>query len=43
MCRRGPRDAEEAFEHRRIGLQRGAGRVMDDRAALQYHNAVGQP
>ena len=42
MCR-GARDAEIAFEHRGIGLQGGARRVMNDRAALQYHNAVGQP
>src|ERR1700745_1373577 len=41
MC--GARDAEEAFEHRGIGLQRGARRVMNDRAALQYHNTIGQP
>ena len=43
LMRRGARDAEVAFEHRGIGLQRGAVRVMDDRAALQYHNAVGKP
>src|ERR1700692_2828610 len=42
MCR-GARDAEEAFEYRRIGFQGGTRRVVDDRAALQYHNAVGQP
>src|ERR1700676_3720583 len=42
MCR-GARDAEEALQHRGIGLQGGTRRVMDDRAALQYHNAVGQP
>src|ERR1700680_3829307 len=41
ICR-GPRDAEEAFQYRGIGLQGGTRRVMDDRAALQYHNAVGQ-
>ncbi len=41
--RRGPRDAEKAFEYRGIGFQGGAGRIMDDHAALQYHNAVGQP
>ena len=40
---RGAGDAEIAFEHRGIGLQRAARRIMDDRAALQYHNAVGQP
>src|SRR6266481_6271866 len=37
------RDAEKAFKHRGIGFQRATGRVVDDRAALQYHNAVGQP
>src|ERR1700730_7076855 len=42
MCR-GARDPEEAFEYRRIGLQGGTRRVVNDRAALQYHNAVGQP
>src|SRR3981189_1661434 len=42
MCR-GARDAEEAFEYRRIGFQGGTRSVVDDRAALQYHNAVGQP
>src|SRR6266403_2401850 len=40
---RGVRDAQETFEYRGIGLQGGTRRVMDDRAALQYHNAVGQP
>ena len=42
MCR-GAGDAEKAFQHRGIGLQRAACRIMDDRAALQYHNAVGKP
>ena len=42
MCG-GAGDAEIAFEHRGIGLQRLAGRIVDDRAALQYHNAVGKP
>src|SRR5690348_16346480 len=37
------RDAEIAFEHGGVGLERGACRVMRDRSALQYHNAVGQP
>src|SRR5258707_10729637 len=40
---RGARDPQEALEYRGIGLQGGTRRVMDDRAALQYHNAVGQP
>src|SRR6266446_9193858 len=40
---RGSRDAQEAFEYRGIGLQGGTRRIMDDGAALQYHNAVGQP
>src|SRR5713101_3141399 len=42
MCR-SSRDAEKAFEYRGIGPQGGTRRVMDDRTALQYHNAVGQP
>src|SRR5260370_15697029 len=37
------RDAKEAFEHGGIGLQGSACRVVDDRAALQYHNTIGQP
>ena len=41
--RRGAGDAEKAFEYRGIGLQGGARRIVNDRAALQYHNAVGQP
>src|SRR6201991_1449612 len=36
-------DAKVAFEHRGIGLQRAAIRIMNDRAAFQYHNAIGQP
>src|ERR1700730_12402661 len=43
LVRRGARDAEQAFEDRGIGFQGGTRRVMDDRAALQYHNAVGEP
>src|SRR6476619_6634800 len=39
----GPGDAEMALEDRGIGLQRAARGVVDDRAALQYHNPVGQP
>src|SRR5882757_5076421 len=39
----GARDAEIALQHRGIGLQRVACRIMHDRAALQYHNTVGQP
>src|SRR6201999_944482 len=35
--------AEIALEHRRIGFQRGACRIVNDRAAFQYHNTVGQP
>jgi hypothetical protein len=42
MCR-GARDAEKAFEYRGIGFQGGTGRIVDDRTALQYHNAVGEP
>src|SRR5260370_13450279 len=42
MCR-SPRNAEKAFEYRGIGFQCGTGRIVDDRAALQYHNAVGEP
>src|SRR6266567_1489868 len=42
MCR-SPRDAEKAFEYRGIGFQGGTRRIVDDRAALQYHNAVGEP
>jgi len=38
-----PRNAEKAFEHRGMRFQRGTRRIMDDRAALQYHGAVGQP
>src|ERR1700761_4499586 len=41
MCR--ARDAKVAFEHGGIGLQCAAVRIMGDRAALQYHNAVGEP
>src|ERR1700761_4985309 len=40
---RGAGDAEIAFEHRGIGFQIGARRVVHDRAAFQYHNAVGKP
>src|SRR5947208_7785831 len=40
---RRPCDAEMTLEDRRVGLQRGARGVVDDRSALQYHNAVGQP
>ena len=39
----GTGDAEIAFEHRGIGLQCAAFRIVHDRAALQYHNAVCQP
>src|SRR5579862_2277168 len=35
--------AEMALQHRGIGLQRLAWRVVHDGAAFQYHNAVGQP
>src|ERR1700694_1311619 len=42
MCR-GARDAEEAFVYRGIGLQGGTRRIVNDCAALQYHDAVGQP
>jgi hypothetical protein len=41
--RGGAGDAEIAFEHRRIGFQRVARRIMHDRAAFQYHNPIGQP
>src|SRR3569833_2668634 len=37
-----PNNAEVALEDRRVGLQRGARGVVDDRSALQYHNTVGQ-
>src|SRR5262249_23724721 len=36
-------DAEMALQRRGIGLERTARRIVDDGAALQYHNAVGQP
>src|SRR6202008_638779 len=36
-------DAEMALQRRGIGLERTARRIVDDSAALQYHNAVGQP
>src|SRR5882757_2480911 len=42
MSRR-TRDAEIALQHRGVRLQLGARRVVHDRAALQYHNAVGEP
>src|SRR5690348_7094853 len=42
VCRRA-RHAKVALEHRGIGLQRAAVRVVGDRAAFQYHNAVGKP
>src|SRR5215471_17347498 len=42
MCR-GAGDAEIAFKYRRIGFQGTAFRIMRDGAALQYHNAVGEP
>ncbi len=42
MCR-GPRDAQKALEYRGIGFQGGTRRVVNDRAALQYHNTVGEP
>jgi hypothetical protein len=42
MCD-GAGDAEKAFQDGGIGFQRTACRIMDDRAALQYHNAVGKP
>src|SRR5579859_4438308 len=35
--------AKVAFEHCGIGLQRAAFRIVGDRTALQYHNAVGKP
>src|SRR5436190_38380 len=38
-----PCDAEVALQDRWVGLQRVARGVMDDRSALQYHNAVGEP
>src|SRR4051812_22150705 len=36
-------DAEIALQDGGIGLQRLTGRIMHDRAALQYHNPVGKP
>src|SRR5436190_3983804 len=36
-------DAEIALQHRGIGLERAARRIVNDGAALQYHNTVGQP
>src|SRR5207302_5648282 len=42
MCRSGG-DAEKAFEYRGIGFQGGTRRIVNDRPALQYHDAVGQP
>src|SRR3984957_1789479 len=42
MCRR-PGDAKKAFQCRGIGFQGGTRRIVNDRAALQYHSAVGQP
>ena len=42
MCR-GAGDAEKAFKYRGIGFQGGTCRVVDDRAALQYHNPIGEP
>src|SRR5689334_315924 len=43
LVRGGAGNAEIAFEHRGIGLQRVAWRIMHDRAAFQYHNPIGQP
>ena len=43
LMRGGAGDAKIAFEHRGIGLQRVACRIMHDRAAFQYHNPIGQP
>src|SRR5207237_9394552 len=36
-------DAEIALQRRGIGLERAARRIVNDGAALQYHNTVGQP
>jgi hypothetical protein len=38
-----PRHTEKALEYRGIGFQGGTRRVVNDRAALQYHNTVGEP
>jgi hypothetical protein len=38
-----PGHAKVAFEYRGIGLQGSTRRIMHDRAAFQYHNAIGQP
>jgi hypothetical protein len=35
--------AQVTLEHDGIGPHLGAGRVMYDRTALQYHDAVGKP
>src|SRR5262252_360369 len=37
------RDAKVALEHRGVGFQRATFRIMGDRTAFQYHNAVGEP
>src|SRR6267142_6970096 len=42
MCR-SPRDAQKALEYRGVGFQGGTRRIVNDRAALQYHNTVGEP
>src|SRR5262249_35291480 len=36
-------NAEVALQRRGIGLEHAAGRIVNDGAALQYHNTVGQP
>src|SRR5262245_22260816 len=43
LVRGGAGDAEIAFEHGGIGLQRVACGIMHDCAAFQYHNPIGQP
>ena len=39
----GAGDAEIAFERRGSAFKRGARRIMDDRAAVEDHGAVGHP
>ena len=39
----GAADAEITFERRRIAPERAARRIVDDGAALQYHNTIGKP
>src|ERR1700732_4149441 len=43
LVRRGSGNAEIALKRGGIGFQGAACRIMHDRAALQYYNAVGQP